>query len=237
MPNALALNSSMVNLAKFVGPAVAGLAIEYLGAAACFGLNTLSFVAVIGSLLALRLPPAAARLSRAPMWQQLREGIQYVRATPQLGVVIGMLGLVCLLGLPFTTLMPVFARDVFHGTATTFGVLDSTIGLGALAGALYLASRPPGTDLGRVLMGSTFVFGAGLVLFAYAPWYPLALACLAVAAFGMMGQVTLSNTLLQTRARPDMRGRVISFCRWAACWPAPCRSASACTAPCWPRAC
>ena len=212
LPNALALNSSMVNLAQFVGPAVAGFAIEYLGATACFGLNALSFVAVIGSLLALRLPPAAARpAGRPPVWQQLVEGFRYVRATPALGAVIGLLGLACLLGLPFATLMPVFARDVFHGTATTFGVLSSTIGLGALAGGLYLAARPPGTDRRRLLMGSTFVFGAGLVLFAYAPWYPLALACLAVAAFGMMGQATLSITLLQTEARPDMRGRVISF--------------------------
>ncbi|RZK61867.1 MAG: MFS transporter [Hymenobacter sp.] len=211
LPNALALNSSMVNLSKLLGPAIAGLAIEGLGAPVCFALNTLSFVAVIGSLLAIRRPAYVAKPHPKNILAELKEGFQYVRTTASIRFTIQMLGLVSLLALPFTTLMPVYARDIFHGTATTFGFIDSAIGLGAFAGALYLASRPPGTNLHRVLTLNTFVFGTGLILFSHAPFYWLALACIAVGAFGMMSQITISNTLLQTTARPDMRGRVISF--------------------------
>jgi len=211
LPNALALNSSMVNLSKLVGPAVAGLAIETLGAPVCFALNTLSFVAVIGSLLAIKRPVYVAQPHPKNILGELKEGFQYVRATPEIRFIILMLGLVSLLVLPFTTLMPVYAKDIFHGTATTFGLIDSSIGLGAFVGALYLASRPPGTNLHRILAANTLIFGAGLILFSHAPWYPLALACIAVGAFGMMSQITISNTLLQTTADPAMRGRVISF--------------------------
>ena len=211
LPNALALNSSMVNLSKLLGPAIAGFAIEHLGATVCFGLNTLSFVAVIGSLLAIERPTYVAKPHQQNILGELKEGFQYVRATPNIRFVILMLGLVSLLALPFTTLMPVYAKDVFHGTATTFGLIDSAIGLGAFVGALYLASRPPGTNLSRVLTLNTFVFGAGLILFSHAPYYWLALLFIAIGAFGMMSQITISNTLLQTTADPAMRGRVISF--------------------------
>jgi MFS family permease len=211
LPNALALNSSMVNLSKLIGPAVAGLAIETLGATACFGLNTLSFVAVIGSLLALKRPAYVAKPHAKNILGELKEGFQYVRTTPDIRYIILMLAAVSLLVLPFTTLMPVYAKDIFHGTATTFGLIDSSIGLGAFVGALYLASRPPGTNLHRILATNTLIFGAGLILFSHTPWYPLALAFIAVGAFGMMSQITISNTLLQTTADPAMRGRVISF--------------------------
>ncbi len=211
LPNALALNSSMVNLSKLIGPAVAGLAIETLGATACFGLNTLSFIAVIGSLLAIKRPAYQAQPHPKSILGELKEGFEYVRATPSIRFVILMLGLVSLLVLPFTTLMPVYAKDIFHGTATTFGLIDSCIGLGAFVGALYLASRPAGANLHRILAINTLIFGVGLVLFSHAPWYPLALAFIAVGAFGMMSQITISNTLLQTTAAPAMRGRVISF--------------------------
>lgn len=211
LPNAVALNSTMLNLSKLLGPAVAGFAIERLGAAACFGLNALSFVAVIGSLLALRLPAFVARPRPQPVLEELAEGFRYVRDTPAIRFVILSIGLVALLVLPFTTLMPVFAKDVFHGTAATFGLLDGAIGLGGLAAALYLTALPPGTDLDRVITANAFVLGAGLLLFAYTPWYWLALAFLVVGAFGMMAQTTLSITLLQTTVRPAMRGRVIGL--------------------------
>jgi MFS family permease len=211
LPNALALNSSMVNLSKLIGPAVAGLAIEALGATTCFALNTVSFVAVIGSLLALKRPVYVAKLHQKNILGELKEGFQYVRDTAEIRFVLLMLALVSLLVLPFTTLMPVYAKDIFHGTATTFGLIDSSIGLGAFVGALYLASRPPGANLHRILATNTLIFGTGLILFSHTPWYPLALAFISVGAFGMMSQITISNTLLQTTADPAMRGRVISF--------------------------
>jgi MFS family permease len=113
--------------------------------------------------------------------------------------------------LPFSTLIPVYAKDIFHGTASTFGVIDSVIGLGAFSGAIFLASLRPGTNLRKILAVNTFVFGIGLVLFSHTTLYPLALVFATVAAFGMMSQITISNTLIQTAVDPAMRGRVISI--------------------------
>jgi MFS family permease len=211
LPNAVALNSTMLNLSKLLGPAVAGLALEQLGAAACFGLNALSFVAVIGSLLALKLPTYVAKVHTASIMGELKEGFEYVKNTANIRFIISMLGLTALLVLPFTNLMPVYAKDVFHGTATTFGLLDGAIGLGGLAGAIFLASLKPSVSLNKVIAITTFVFGVGLLLFAYTPWYMLALGFLVVTAFGMMAQTTISVTLLQTTVAPAMRGRVISL--------------------------
>ena len=211
VPNAVALNSTMLNLSKLLGPALAGLAIERLGATVCFGLNAVSFVAVIGSLLAMRLPAFVPKPATKNLRAELTEGFRYVQTTPAIRFIITTLGLTALLVLPFTTLLPVFAKDIFGGTATTFGLLDGAIGLGGLLGALYLAGLPPATDLNKVVAVTTFVFATGLLLFAYTPWYGLALAFLVVAAFGMMAQTTISVTLLQTLVLPAMRGRVISL--------------------------
>jgi MFS family permease len=211
VPNAVALNSTMLNLSKLLGPAVAGLAIERLGAAACFGLNAFSFIAVIGSLLALRLPAYVAKPRTQAILDELADGIRYVRDTPGIRFIITITGLAALLVLPFTALMPVYAKDIFRGTATTFGVLDGAIGLGGFGAALYLTSLPPHTDLNKILTVNTFVLGVGLLLFAYTPFYWLALAFLVVGAFGMMAQTTLNVTLLQTTVLPAMRGRVISL--------------------------
>jgi len=211
LPNALALNSSMVNLAKLVGPALAGFALEHLGAVACFGLNALSFVAVIGSLLAIRLPPYVAKLHTKNLLAELREGLAYVAATPAIRHILLMLALASLLALPFTTLLPVYAKDVFRGTASTFGMLDGAIGLGAFIGAIFLASLKASVNLSKVLTVNTFIFGVGLLLFSHAPWYPLALFFLVIGAFGMMSQITISNTLLQTTVEPALRGRVLSL--------------------------
>lgn len=211
LPNALALNSSMVNLSRLLGPAAAGLIIERWGERVCFGLNALSFVAVITSLLFMRLTPFIPRKQGGGVFLALRDGLSYIRNTPSIAFVLGMLGMMSLFVLPFITLIPVYARDIFHGTAATFGVIDSAIGLGAFAGAIFLASLKPGTDLRSVLAKNTFVFGAGLVLFAYMPNYYVSLACATIAAFGMMSQITITNTLVQMTVAPEMRGRVISF--------------------------
>jgi MFS family permease len=210
LPNALALNSSMVNLSRLIGPGIAGLVIEKLGDDVCFGLNALSFVAVIISLLLMKLPKYVPRPHTKNVLGELREGLTYIRRTPEIAFVLGMLALISLFVLPFSTLIPVYAKDIFHGTASTFGVIDSVIGLGAFSGAIFLASLKPGRDLRKILAINTFVFGLGLVLFSHATSYPLALAFVAIGAFGMMSQITISNTLIQTAVDPAMRGRVIS---------------------------
>jgi MFS family permease len=202
LPNALALNSSMVNLSRLIGPGIAGIAIEKLGNDVCFGLNALSFVAVIISLLLMKLPKYVSKPHTKNIFGELREGFAYIKRTPSISFV---------LVLPFSTLIPVYAKDIFHGTASTFGIIDSTIGLGAFTGAIFLASLKPGTNLRKILTINTFVFGAGLLLFSHALYYPLALLFATIAAFGMMSQITISNTLIQTTVDPAMRGRVISF--------------------------
>lgn len=211
LPNALALNSSMVNLSRLIGPAVAGIAIEKLGDDVCFGLNAVSFIAVIGSLMMMKLPAYVPKLHTKNVVAELREGFVYIKNTPEIGFVILMLALISLLVLPYATLIPVYAKDIFHGTASTFGIIDSAIGLGAFSGAIFLASLKPGRNLNKILTINTFIFGIGLVLFSHETFYPLALLFITVSAFGMMSQITITNTLIQTSVSADMRGRVISL--------------------------
>ena len=211
LPNALALNSSMVNLSRLIGPGIAGIILEKVGDGACFLLNALSFIAVITSLLMMRLPKYVSKPHTKNALGELAEGYAYIKRTPEILFVIIMLMFISLFVLPYSTLIPFYARDVFHGTASTFGIIDSFIGLGAFSGAIFLASIKPGHDLKKILAINTLVFGAGLVLFSHENHYILALAFSALAGFGMMSQITISNTILQTTADAKMRGRVISF--------------------------
>lgn len=211
LPNALALNSSMVNLSRLIGPAIAGISIEAFGDVVCFGLNALSFGAVIFSLLMMKLPRYEAKPHTKNILGELKEGLSYIKQAPEIAFLLGMLGMVSLLVLPFITLIPVYAKDIFHGTAATFGWIDSAIGLGAFAGALFLASLESSANLRKILAINTFILGTGLVLFSHATHYPLALVFATFGAFGMMSQVTIVNTIIQTTVAPDMRGRVISF--------------------------
>lgn len=211
LPNALALNSSMVNLSRLIGPAIAGLVLEKFGDGACFVGNAISFIAVIGSLLMMRLPEYVAQPHPKNAFGELREGFAYIKRTPSIRFVLIMLALISLMVLPFSTLIPYYARDVFKGTATTFGVIDSFIGLGAFSGAIFLASQKTGANLKKILFINTLVFGVGLVLFSHEHNYWLALLFVTIAGFGMMSQITVSNTLIQTTVDQNMRGRVISF--------------------------
>ena len=211
LPNALALNSSMVNLSRLIGPGIAGLVLEHWGDGVCFGMNALSFIAVIGSILMMKLPAYVAKPHNKNIFGELNEGFVYIRNTPSIAFVLLMLALISLFVLPYSTLIPVYAKDIFHGTASTFGVIDSVIGLGAFSGAIFLASLKPGRDLKKILAINTLIFGAGLALFAHESHYYLALLFAAIGGFGMMSQITISNTLIQTTVNPDMRGRVISF--------------------------
>ena len=211
LPNALALNSSMVNLSKLIGPAIAGFILERFGDDVCFGLNAVSFIAVISSLLLMKLPKQTPSKRRdRSLRNELNEAFNYIRQTPVISSVILFAGVMNFFVLPFTTLTPVFAQDVFGGSASTLGMIDGFIGLGAFIGALYLASLKEGADLSRVLATNTLVFGSGLVLFSLTGFYPLALFFIVVAAFGMMSIITVSNTVIQIHTPPELRGRVLS---------------------------
>jgi MFS family permease len=209
--NALALNSSMVNLSRLIGPAIAGIILEKFGEVFCFGSNAVSFIAVIGSVLMMRLPKSKTKHSEKNIIQDIKDGWIYLKQEKQLRFIIRMLAMISLFVLPFSTLIPVYAKDIFKGTASTFGIIDSMIGLGAFGGAMFLASLKPNSNFRKILGINTLVFGVGLVLFSHMHYYPLALLCAMLAGFGMMSQITITNTIIQTTANPAMRGRMISF--------------------------
>jgi MFS family permease len=211
LPNAIALNSSMVNLARLIGPAVSGIVLESWGAGICFLINALSFVAVIVSLLLMKFPKFIPHAHSKKVFREFKEGFVYIKKTPTIGFVILMLAFVSLLVLPFITLLPVYARVIFKGSASTFGYLNSFIGLGAIGGAIFLASLKTGVDLKKILFINLLIFGAGLILFSHTTNLPLALFFAVIAGFGMMSQTTVSNTIIQTNVSKEMRGRVISY--------------------------
>jgi len=211
LPNALALNASMVNLARLVGPALSGIVLQQFGAGVCFSLNAASFMAVIISLLLMKFPENITPVHKSKMFLELTEGLGYLKRTPAIGMLILMLACVSLLVLPFMTLLPVYAKVIFKGDAATFGYLNSAIGLGAIAGAIFLASLKTGTNLKNVLFINTVIFGIGLILFSHLTNLPLALLLVAIAGFGMMSQTTLNNTIIQTTVANHMRGRVTSY--------------------------
>lgn len=212
LPNALALNSSMVNLSKLIGPALAGFVLETIGDEACFGLNAVSFVPVIITLMLMKLPMQEVKQNgNRNLRKEFGEAFTYIKTTPVVSSVIVFVGVMNLFVLPYTTLTPVFAKDVFNGSASTLGVIDGIIGLGAFIGAIFLASLKAGTDLSKVLAVNTFIFGMGLIFFSQTAIYPLALVFIMCGAFGMMSILTITNTVIQINVPNQFRGRVISI--------------------------
>jgi MFS family permease len=211
LPNAIALNSSMVHTARLIGPAIAGLVLQQYGAATCFLINGVSFIAVLTSLLFMKLPPYKPREHTSNVITDLKEGFGYLKNTPSISMVMVMLACMSLVALPYITLLPIYAKDIFNGEASEFGYLNSFIGLGAVSGAFYLASLKAGSNLKKVLFFNTLIFGMGLIVFSHLTSLPIALVVIAITGFGMMSQTTISNTLIQTTVTPAMRGRVLSY--------------------------
>ncbi len=211
LPNAIALNSSMVNAARLIGPSVAGVLIAAVGEGGCFLIDACSYLAVLGSLWAMRLKAPAQRRTLKPLGQELREGFAYVVGFAPVRSILLLLALVSLMGMPYMVLMPIIATQVLHGGASTLGFLMASTGFGALAGALYLASRRSVLGLGRVLVLGAIAFGVGLAAFSRSRSLPLSLAILFFTGLAMMVQMAASNTVLQTLVDEDKRGRVMSF--------------------------
>lgn len=211
LPNAVALNSSMVNLARLIGPALSGIVLGKYGAGICFVFNAVSFLAVIISLLLMRLPPYQPPVLRKKIAAEMSEGWTYLKQTPAIGMILLMLGMVSLLVLPFDTLLPVFAREIYKGDAREFGYLYSFIGVGAIAGTLFLASLKPGAHLKSMLLGSTALLGVGLILFSHLRYFPLAMVFAVLSGFAVMMQNTICITIAQMEADSAMRGRVMSY--------------------------
>lgn len=209
--NAIALNSSMFNGARLVGPAIAGILIGSIGEGPCFILNAISFVAVIIALLAMRLQPRKPKHHHKGILDGYKEGFRYVTTFKPIAYILSLLAVASLIGMPFTTLMPVFARDILHGGPHTLGFLMGAHGIGALLGAAALASRKNVRGLTRWIVGAAFTFAGGLCFFSLSTNQWLSFALLIVVGFGMMVQIASSNTIIQTVADDDKRGRVMSF--------------------------
>ena len=212
LANAIALNSSMFNAARLVGPSIAGVMIATAGEAWCFLVDGVSYFAVIIALLAMK---DVRRLNRAHVHpgflDHLLEGWRYVFGFRPIRSLMVQLAWLCLVAMPFTVLMPVFAERILGGGSRTLGFLMAASGLGALSGALFLTTRKSVIGLGRVILINTVVFGGGLIGFGFSRWLPLSLVFLTVTGFGMMALMASTNTVIQTIVDEEKRGRVMSF--------------------------
>lgn len=209
--NAIALNSSIVNLARLIGPSLAGMIIALYGEGWCFLVDGISYFAVIASLLMMQLRPLLTPESADTMLAQLREGWQYITRFLPIRNLLLLFAVVSLMGMPYTVLMPVFASQVLHGGPHTLGFLMGAAGVGALVSAVLLALRTTVKGLLRMVPTSAALFGAGLVAFGLSHTLWLSLALMLVVGFGMMQGMAASNTIIQTLAPADKRGRVMSY--------------------------
>jgi MFS family permease len=208
--NAIALNSFMFNGTRLIGPTLAGFLVATAGEGVCFMINAVSYLAVIVSLTLIsgrrrRLTPVA------PVLEELKEGFLYTFRSPPIRAVIALVAVISLVGMPYGILMPVFARDILGGGAHTLGFLTAAVGLGALAGAVYLASRPALAGIGKTIARMTALFGGGIIAFSFSRTLWLSLALLLAAGFGAMVLLASCNTVVQTVVEDDKRGRVMSL--------------------------
>jgi MFS family permease len=209
--NAIALNSSMVNVARLLGPSIAGVIIAAVGEGYCFLIDGFSYLAVLASLLAMSIAAVKQRKSEKAIWQELKEGWSYVTSFVPIRSILLLLALISLVGMQYTVLMPIFAAPVLHGGAHTLGFLMGASGVGAIAGAMFLATRKNVLGLGRLVPLAAATFGTGLIALGLSRFLWLSLALMLFVGGAMMIQMAASNTILQTIVQDDKRGRVMSF--------------------------
>jgi MFS family permease len=211
LPNAIALNSTMVNFARIAGPAVAGIILSAFGTDFCFIGNFLSYIPVLICLFMMKLQIIVMPKSEKSIWAELEEGFKYVSGDKDLSSMILMLGMSSLFVMPFNTLMPMFAKDIFNGDARTFSWFESAAGLGSILSAIYLANLKNSNGLIKMVAIAGVILGGSLLFLAYAPQLPFALFFMTLAGVGMMAQTSAINTYIQTHSIPEMRGRAISY--------------------------
>jgi MFS family permease len=209
--NAIAINSSMVNTARLIGPSLAGMLIAVTSEGWCFLVDGISYLAVIASLIAMRLPVSQVKRTPASMAHELHEGWTYVTGFLPVRNILLLFAVVSLMGMPVVVLMPVFAARVLHGGPHTLGFLMGAMGVGALASALSLAARRSVRGLIRMIPIAALVFGVGLIGFGLSHWFWLSMIAVLVGGMGMMQGMAASNTIIQTLVSEDMRGRVMSY--------------------------
>ncbi|HEY9761648.1 MAG TPA: MFS transporter [Trichocoleus sp.] len=216
LANAIALNSSMFNGARLVGPSIAGILVATLGAGSCFLIDGLSYIAVIAALLAMRIKPAQNQLPKPPISlpivvKQLREGVRYAYRFKPIRAILLLLALVSFMGMPYTVLLPVFATDILKGGASTLGVLSAAAGVGALGAGVFLSLRKSILGLGRWIALAPAIMGTGLAIFALSKTLWLSALMMTLVGFGFLIQFASSNTIIQTVVDDDKRGRVMSL--------------------------
>lgn len=210
--NAISLNSSSFNLARLIGPAIAGVLISVFNEGICFLINSFSYIAVIGALFAMRMKAKTARIATGlNIIQELKEGIKYAYKSIPIRAIIIYLAIACFISMSYPVLMPIFAKEILHGNAQTLGFLMSVSGIGALFGALYLASKKSVSGLGKWVCIASLLFGIGLVGLSFSKEILISLAMLFITGFGMVIVIAACNTLLQHFVDDDKRGRVMSL--------------------------
>ncbi len=209
--NAIALNSSTFNFARLLGPTLAGVLIAVLGEGTCFLANGVSYMAVVASLLMMRIAAKGRARNRSKMVTELAEGFRYAAGFAPIRAILLMLALVSLMGMPYIVLMPIFAKDVLHGGSGTFGFLMGFAGIGALGGALLLAARKSVLGLDKMIPIAAGLLGGGLIAFSFSKSLYVSLPLMAATGFGQIVLMATSNTLLQTMVDDDKRGRIMSF--------------------------
>ena len=212
LPNAIALNSSMVNGTRIIGPSIGGVLIAAFGEGWCFAVDAISYIAVIASILAMRVAPRVHQeAAEMHLLDELLHGWKYVFHSVPIRSALLLVAIVSTAGTPYTVLMPAIAAQVLHGGPNTLGLLMTATGLGALSGALYLAQRESVVGLGRIIMWASAAFGVGLVMFSLTTSLWPAFLVLAIAGCGFMIHLAATNTILQTIVEERLRGRVMSF--------------------------
>jgi MFS family permease len=210
LPNAIALNSSMLNASRLIGPSIAGAIIAFAGEGYCFLIDGFSYVAVLGSLFLMHIQPGPRRMHEN-IWIELREGLSYIREFVPIRSILTLVAALSFAGAPYSVLLPVFAGNVLNGGPHTLGFLTAAAGLGALLSAVTLAVRRTIVGLGRMIKITSFTFGAGLIVFALSKNVSLSLLLLFACGFSMMQSYSAGNTIMQTIVAEGKRGRVMSF--------------------------
>lgn len=211
LANAIALNSSMFNGARLIGPAMGGLLVASVGAGYCFLIDGISYIAVIIALLAMKLKPTKINVANKHPWKTLKEGFAYTFGFPPIRYIIMLLALVSFMGMQYTVLVPIFATNILHGSAETLGFLMAASGVGALIGAVHLSTRPSILGLGKLIAFAPALMGIGLIGFALSRVLVLSLLMMLLVGLGFILQFTSSNTVVQTIVEDDKRGRVMSI--------------------------
>jgi MFS family permease len=208
--NAISLNSAVFNAARVVGPGIAGLVVAAVGEGMCFFLNAVSFLAVIGSLLAMRLPAFERPAPQSP-WSHLADGFRYARRNRAVGRVLGLMGAATLSGMPVLVLIPFFADDMFHRGSTGLGFLMAAMGVGAVIGTLVLARQTRVSALPRVMVWSGVGVGAAYLAFAFSFSFWFSLAVMLAVGYFVMQQMAAANTTIQTLIEDEYRGRMMAL--------------------------